>query len=376
MRLAVLTILTCSFTFFGCKSRTDESSNNGSSAKSVEDIKSMQSVPGTDKFVVVCNYHAAGDQPEIVTANDIRNNNVCRAGAVGPGGIAGACSYANGVFSVMHNNQVYQTSVQNYPQYTIACGAAGSAMYDGNSLHVFSNALLSFQTVAVDQGVPRSDLFVVNATIFFVGSKNLVSYEIKTAARRNQDITLYPNFKPLRDVTPRTLMVYDGDRVYSFCNGAWKVWNAANGQPFHQVSWRGEKRFITILDHEFTIDPDTCSFSSSIPRKRTEPAGTMPACKGANSYGNFADGGGCNSYGCFGRGGNCNSYGCYREKGNCNSYGCAHANGECNSYGCWEDGGGCNTYGCWRIGGTCSSNGCVNGMESFPALGAAFSCGS
>src|SRR2546430_213442 len=95
-------VLATGLSLGGCRPRQE--SDQGSRAKDVEDIVSMDIIAGTTTFRVVCTYHKPTDLPEIVTADQIRNNQVCKGGTEGGGIVIGA-NIENDVFTVILNNK-------------------------------------------------------------------------------------------------------------------------------------------------------------------------------------------------------------------------------------------------------------------------------
>jgi hypothetical protein len=340
------------------------------------DIRSLQAIDGTDKFVVVCKYHTAADPPEIVTVADILANRVCtRGGAPAPAGI---CSYEAGKLRVVVGSTVYERSIGVIPDAKVVCTEKGAGVFNGDVLHVFSKTSHSFNQYTTAYGASDPQLFATDDDLILVAGASLAVYKFDAMAvlPAPTSLTTVASFAPVVDTVGDAFLFYDGAVVHGFCGTSWVAASrvAPRAEAPGQISSHGNVRVMEFADFAFGLDAAACTLSRDVKTPRTASGGAPQPCAHDSSYGAYGEGGGCSSYGCWAQGGGCSSYGCWRTNGGCSSYGCWAAGGGCSSYGCWQAGGGCNSYGCWMEGGYCASNGCMKPSPSFPSPGAAFVC--
>jgi len=198
---------------------------SSSRMKAVEDIHSMAIDPSdTTKFRVTCRYHTPMDPPEIRTAQQIRDNQVCMGQGTG-----GACSYTgrtgdSGSFRVISSGRVYSARVNGFDDARFVCGPRASALYDGDNLWHFNAASNKFDsTIQPDDNVTDSVMKGSNELVIFFDRDNLFALNT-TDNSMDWDSSIVVKDNPSifhLEVLRGGAMIYDGDNLITYCGGNW-----------------------------------------------------------------------------------------------------------------------------------------------------------
>lgn len=265
LRLAIITV---SFLMtIGCRTEN-------SSTKDVEDIGSMRAIPNQPgQFSVVCRYHDFDDEPEIRSAEEIRNNQVCQDGS---GGVNNGCNYngstgSSGVFTVITGEQLYSQRVDGYDDAKLFCRRDLAALYDGDDLYTFNFQTRQFSREnSVDDsaniimaGTNKIVMAYDQDNIYVFDPDNQSSWNRYNSVEDNAAIFSFRLFD-------RALLVYDGDNYHSYCKGNWDRNNSvADNDQSIQISIAGN----LLFSGGYSINADTCQTNWVL--KNASPAESM-----------------------------------------------------------------------------------------------------
>ena len=253
--MRIILILAVFLGVVGCRTN-----DNQSGTKDVESIAGMKAHPRLEgSFLVVCNYHRVTDQPEVRTAQQIRENEVCLEGE---GGANSMCSYegnsaSDGVFTIIFENKLYSKNVDGYDSPKIFCRKGLANLYDGDDLYGFnfekkaffsSNSIDDNAQVKMDGSHQMIMIYDMDDIYIYDPEVNASSWSSTNSVEDNAKFFSYR-------VQNRALLIYDGDDYHAYCNGRWNSSNSPNdNDPSIKVKMSGD----LLFSGSFSLNTKTC----------------------------------------------------------------------------------------------------------------------